>query len=318
MLPNGFLAEKFSSMTSFPVATIVYYACYPGYSLKEGSSKTITCLEGSTWGPIQTSCEPRNCGNPGEILNGYYRAADGTTLGKKVYFFCDEGYLIVGRDYRVCVADGWDGQVPRCDMVSCDYPASISNGKVTAPPKGDTWTSGMIAQYSCNGDYSLIGEEQLTCTISGKWDKAPPKCKVVQCQRPPDPANSNAVNGFGPTYKYHDSITYRCKDGYEMVGANVIRCNETSMFEPSPPICRPLTPTTTVVPPTTTAVVEPESQTGIIIGIVIAVIIIIVAVILVLCYCCKKKKEGQYTTSEKVAMNLQSEQVQEKSNYVDC
>ncbi|XP_038675156.1 membrane cofactor protein-like isoform X5 [Scyliorhinus canicula] len=344
-LTNGFLAEKFSSITSFPVDAKVFYSCYPGYSLKEGSSRTITCQADSTWGPIQTSCEPRNCGNPGEIMNGYY-TANATTLGSEAAFFCEKGYQMVGRNYRVCTANGWDGQVPRCDIVTCNDPPPISNGKVTAPPSGDTWASGNVAQYSCNGDYSLIGEEQLTCTVSGTWDKEPPNCKVVQCRRPSNLENGAIVAGFGPTYKYRETITYRCNKGYEMVGPNVIECSENNMFVPSAPTCRSGTAATTavshpttkatptvvshpttkatrpttkaIIPPTTTAVeVKPGHQTGTIIGIVIGVIAI-VAVIIVLCYCCKKKKEGEYTTSEKVAMNLQSEQVQEKSNCVDC
>ncbi|XP_048467918.1 C4b-binding protein beta chain-like isoform X2 [Rhincodon typus] len=64
-----------------------------------------------------SSRDASNCDNPGEILNGYYEA-NATTLGSKAVFYCDNGYRIVGRNYRMCEASGWTGQVPTCEKIS--------------------------------------------------------------------------------------------------------------------------------------------------------------------------------------------------------
>ncbi|XP_041051993.1 C4b-binding protein alpha chain-like isoform X2 [Carcharodon carcharias] len=318
-LANGDLSDEFHSQSSFPVGARVLYKCYPGYIIA-GLSRFITCEAGSVWGRLLITCEPRNCGNPGEINNGYYTETN-TTLGSKVTFYCAAGYQMVGRNYRICTADGWDGQVPTCDPVTCKDLEPISNGITPDPPSGDFWTFGMIARYSCINDYSLIGADQLVCNVSGEWDKKPPICKDVKCKRSKISATLEIVSGFGPIYKYRQQITFRCIKGYEMVGSSTIECSENNTFVPSPPICRPRTaattavPAATTVPATTTAEGEPENQTGKIVGIILGVVLL-AAVVLVI-YCCKKKKEGQYTTSEKVAMNPQSEQVQVKPNLAD-
>ncbi|XP_078402691.1 membrane cofactor protein-like [Cetorhinus maximus] len=323
-LSNGDVSDEFSSRSSFPVGTEVTYKCYPGYTFAGVGRRFVTCKSGDVWEQLLMTCEPRNCGNPGEIINGYYETND-ATLGSKVIFYCDPGYQMVGRNYRICTAEGWDGQVPTCDLVTCRDLEPISNGITPNPPSGDIWKFGMIAQYSCTNGYALIGTDKLVCSASGEWDKKPPICKDVKCTRPLVSETLEVVSGFGPNYKYREWITYRCIEGYEMVGNSTIKCGENNAFVPSPPICRLRTPattavpattvpaTTTAVPVTTTAEGEPENQTGKIIGIIFGCVVLLAAVALVI-HCCKKKKEGQYTTSEKVAMNPQSEQVQVKPN----
>ncbi|XP_043572598.1 complement decay-accelerating factor-like isoform X5 [Chiloscyllium plagiosum] len=264
-MENGILSEEDLARNSFPAGTRVTYRCLVGYVFGSGSKRYTLCQADSTWTPLQGRCEPKNCGNPGEILNGYYQA-DATTLGSKAMFYCDEGYRIVGTNYRLCTADGWNGQVPTCE--------------------------------------------------------------IVECSRPVTPAHAYVERGFGHKYKYQQEVVFRCNEGFEMIGASVIKCNENSIFEPSPPICRlpptsTPTPTTTIVPATATAAVlttvstkswadvtiKPTAEastlsTGAIVGIIIVIIVAgIIIVVIVKCWC--KKKEGQYTTPEKVVHEVQ-------------
>ncbi|XP_048449807.1 complement decay-accelerating factor transmembrane isoform-like isoform X2 [Rhincodon typus] len=111
VLKNG---SAVNSPTTFPVGTNITYRCDTGYAFQEGGSKRITCRKDGTWSPLHAVCEPINCGNPGEILNGYYNVSD-TTFGNKAYFYCDKGFRIVGKNYRTCTIRGWDGQVPTCE-----------------------------------------------------------------------------------------------------------------------------------------------------------------------------------------------------------
>ncbi|XP_067913341.1 zona pellucida sperm-binding protein 3 receptor-like isoform X2 [Heterodontus francisci] len=239
-LENGSPTNEFTSETLFDVGTNVTYKCYLGYIFKEGTlygSRSVTCREDSMWTPLQAICEPRNCGNPGEILNGYYEAPN-TTFGSKVTFHCKTGYQMVGRSYRFCKADGWDGQVPTCEAIACDDLPPIRNGTAPLPPYGDHWEYGMVAKYSCNGGYSLIGAETLVCTETREWDNDPPTCKAVECHRPDLPANGQIEAGFGPTYRYRETISYVCNEGFEMVGKSIIECKEDSTFAPALPTCK--------------------------------------------------------------------------------
>ncbi|XP_072336360.1 zona pellucida sperm-binding protein 3 receptor-like isoform X2 [Scyliorhinus torazame] len=241
VLENGSPADEFISNTTFPVGTRATYKCLPGYTFQEGGSKRIVCRNDSTWSPLQAVCEPRNCGNPGEILNGYYTAPN-TTFGSIVTFSCDKGYIIVGKPYRICTADGWDGQVPTCQIVMCPDPPPISNGTVSSPPSGGVWIYGSVAKYSCTAGLFLIGEETIICTETKEWSRNPPRCQVVQCARPKTPDNGKITSGFRPSYSYQDAIMYQCDVNFEMVGKSVIVCTENNTFVPPPPTCEPRTP----------------------------------------------------------------------------
>ncbi|XP_041052225.1 membrane cofactor protein-like isoform X1 [Carcharodon carcharias] len=241
-LENGSPTKKFTPETLFGVGTKVTYKCDLGYIFKKGllkDSRSVTCNEDSTWTPLQAICEPRNCGNPGKILNGYYKVPY-ATFGSIVTFYCDTGYQMVGRSFRMCKADGWDGQVPTCEAITCGDLLPIMNGTTPSPRYGDHWEYGMIATYSCSNGNSLIGAEKLICTETGEWDNDPPTCKVVECQRPELPAYGKIEEGFGPTYKYRETISYICNEGFEMVGKSVIECKENNMFVPAPPTCKPV------------------------------------------------------------------------------
>uniref|UniRef100_UPI00398E9CFE C4b-binding protein alpha chain-like isoform X3 n=1 Tax=Pristiophorus japonicus TaxID=55135 RepID=UPI00398E9CFE len=241
-LENGSPTDEFISGKSFPVGTRLRYKCYEGYTFKQGSSMFVTCSQDSEWTPLKAICEPSDCGNPGELLNGNYEAA-ATTFGNKAIFVCNPGYHLVGRSYLLCKADGWDGQVPTCETVKCDDPPPIDNGRVST--RTSNWEYGTEAEYSCIDNYSLIGKGSITCTVTGQWDMSPPTCKVVECRRPESSAHISIVSGFGPTYKYKNSIIYRCDAGYEMVGSSVIECSEDNTFVPPPPTCKLVTATTT-------------------------------------------------------------------------
>ncbi|XP_078098387.1 C4b-binding protein alpha chain-like isoform X2 [Mustelus asterias] len=211
----------------------VKYTCYPGYQIV---GRPVVYCTARGWDHPAPKCKPRSCGNPGEILNGYY-VAPSALFGSSVTFFCDNGYRLIGTPSRICQASGWSGQVPICEVVTCEDLEPIENGRTPTASNKEFWENGMVAKFSCTGDYALIGAEELVCTETGRWDKAPPTCKVVQCIRPKLSEGTDIVAGFGPTYKYRETITYRCQHGYEMVGANIIECTAINEFLPSPPSC---------------------------------------------------------------------------------
>ncbi|XP_060701088.1 sushi, von Willebrand factor type A, EGF and pentraxin domain-containing protein 1-like [Hemiscyllium ocellatum] len=226
-ISNGTVSS--SANDSWPFGTKARYSCHDGYTLI--GEEIITCTATGEWDKDPPRCQALNCGNPGKILNGYY-----TTFGSKVVFFCDKGFRIIGTNFRICTADGWSGQVPTCETVKCPEPPHISNGTVS-PSDSHSWPFGSIARYSCLDGYSLIGEETINCTATGEWNKDPPTCKVVRCDRPPVPTNGRMVGGFQDTYTYLDTITCKCNEGFTMVGSSVIECRENNTFVPPPPIC---------------------------------------------------------------------------------
>ncbi|XP_072886353.1 C4b-binding protein alpha chain-like [Hemitrygon akajei] len=242
-LENGSPIDESVSEMAFEVGSVINYRCDLGYVFKEDSllgSRSVTCNEDSAWTPLEVKCEVKNCGNPGEIIHGYSWAPN-TTFGSKAVFYCDSGYMLVGRNYQLCTADGWSGQIPACEAVTCANLPPIRNGETPSPPYGEYWEYGMVAKYSCDKKYSLIGAERLVCTETGEWNNPPPKCKAVLCHPPNLPENGQIEAGFGPTYIYGETISYSCVEGFQMVGDSVIECGENNTFVPGPPSCKPIT-----------------------------------------------------------------------------
>ncbi|XP_078393513.1 complement component receptor 1-like protein [Cetorhinus maximus] len=240
ILENGTPDDKYISLTAFPVGTKVSYGCYQGYVFQEGGSRLVTCRANSTWSPLRAVCEPRNCGNPGEIQNGYYIASS-TTFGSRVIFYCAEGYNMIGRDYRICTADGWDGQIPTCELVTCPDLPSISNGTVSSP-SGEFWTFGSVARYRCNKDYSLIGEATITCGANGEWTKDPPRCQG-DCGKPPILENGTPDDKYISltTFPVGTKVSYRCYRGYvfQEGGSRLVTCRTNSTWSPLRAVCEP-------------------------------------------------------------------------------
>ena len=54
----------------------------------------------------------------------------------------------------------------------CEQPPKIKNGQVRNVTENGTIT----AYYSCNRGFTNIGESNITCLSSGKWEKAKIKC----------------------------------------------------------------------------------------------------------------------------------------------
>ncbi|NXF98942.1 CR1L protein, partial [Sakesphorus luctuosus] len=239
--------EGFQGMQSFPVGSQVSFLCRPGYKRSPGKSLTLTCGPDLQWSPSDEFCIVRSCKQPEGLQNGFVHVTD-LTLGSTVTFSCQEGYRLRGKDSISCVIRNedvdWDGSPPFCELIPCDPPPSIANGRHTEAPNYVYQTA---VSYSCDDvpqgsePFSLIGPDTIYCTsdehFNGVWSGPPPQCKVVKCQNP-KVKNGKKISGFGPSYSYKDSVQFECNPGYFMVGAETITCEENNTWTPPEPTCK--------------------------------------------------------------------------------
>lgn len=68
----------------------------------------------SRYGP-DIQCEPRSCGQPPEIVNGWH-AGECYNFGCRISYQCGDGYELVGKPDRFCQATGdWSpSETPTC------------------------------------------------------------------------------------------------------------------------------------------------------------------------------------------------------------
>ncbi|XP_063307343.1 zona pellucida sperm-binding protein 3 receptor-like [Pelobates fuscus] len=234
--------EAYLSRTSFAVKEKVEFQCRPGYTFSFSRFRNIaaSCESNLEWSfshpSSNTFCKRKSCGNPGDIINGAYEAAD-FTFGSKAVYKCNNGYrMLTKRNYRECLADGqWSNITPECEAVICENPSALTNGYYS--PDKDQYEYLDSVKYSCNQGLELIGEASVYCTSDGNWSSNPPECKVVRCPEPGIVPNSRKTSGFYGSYKLNFVVTYECLSGYQMVGFASVKCNVNNEWEPALPKC---------------------------------------------------------------------------------
>ncbi|KAK3518959.1 hypothetical protein QTP70_016214 [Hemibagrus guttatus] len=218
---------------TFPNGSTVTFKCSTGYRpVDPSASTTITCV-GTEWTTLGLNCTKKTCGSLPDFPNGKYTYPDGILFGATAIAQCNPGYSLVGLKTRNCRDNGWDGRDPVCEVVKCEPPPSIQNG--TFEPVDDVYNYDQVVTYSCTGDYTLIGESTVVCSVNGTFHPPPPQCLLVECETP-DIKNAVRVEGKPPPYRYKNFVRYQCNKGFTMNGTGHIVCEENG-WNPPPPEC---------------------------------------------------------------------------------
>ncbi|CAH1243596.1 CR1 [Branchiostoma lanceolatum] len=218
--------------TDFTYGNSVSYGCTSGFELY--GPETRHCQADQTWSGQPPTCAPVNCGQPGDVLNGYLKGSD-YTYQQSVVYYCMEGYNLVGEARRTCREDRkWSGEEPQCSPVSCWQPGTITNGRL----EGRDFTYNQTVTYRCDVGFELHGAKQRRCLATRAWSGQTPSCDPVSCGQPGSVTNSEIQ---GSTFTYLESVTYVCNKGYEMVGEAKRTCQEDRTWSGVEPSCLPVT-----------------------------------------------------------------------------
>ncbi|NXV76999.1 CR2 protein, partial [Atlantisia rogersi] len=118
----------------------------------------------------------------------------------------------------------------------CPMPPAVRNGKHNSQGKG-VFTMGMFVTYTCDPGYYLVGNANVFCRASGSWSQPGPHCEEVTCPRPPNIANGLHNRQTGEKFPRGVTVSYSCKDGYELIGNTSISCTEAGLWSRSLPRC---------------------------------------------------------------------------------
>ncbi|XP_058525103.1 C4b-binding protein alpha chain [Ochotona princeps] len=229
--------------TEYKTGESVRYTCRPGYG-RASSKQYLTCTSRGLW-EYDTFCIKKRCRNPGDLPNGQVEVKTDFSFGSQIEFSCSEGYFLIGSSSSYCDIQEkgveWSDPLPKCEIVKCESPPNINNGKHNGENE-NFFTFGSIITYTCDPDFTLLGEASISCTIQnqtvGTWSSDPPTCKKIICPQP-DVPNGKIISGFRPIYRYKDSVMFDCKDGFDLINSSLIQCEKDSSWNPSPPVCKP-------------------------------------------------------------------------------
>ena len=98
----------------------------------------------------------------------------GKHVGELAKYRCDDGFVLVGAESRLCQANGeWSGGPPRCGS-PCLMLQSPPNGTV----RQNGSVPGSVACYRCDeGFRPRTMQLTRTCTLSGRWSGQEVECE---------------------------------------------------------------------------------------------------------------------------------------------
>ncbi|XP_032073620.1 complement receptor type 2 isoform X2 [Thamnophis elegans] len=214
----------------------VKYTCNFGYTLI--GDATIHCTDSGTWTFPAPHCKKSQCPFPPSIANGKHDslALKMFTSEMSVTYYCDPGYLLIGKASITCGPSGnWSLPVPSCEVMHCPVPPKIIHGKHV----GEDFTYGKSVIYICDAGYSHIGNYSVTCirnsSNSVKWSEAP-RCQG--CLAPPNVTHSKRDKTTLEDFPYGTSVTYHCDPGFFLIGAPTIYCQTSGTWNQPIPQCK--------------------------------------------------------------------------------
>ncbi|XP_078578207.1 E-selectin-like [Branchiostoma floridae x Branchiostoma japonicum] len=173
------------------------------------------------------------CPNLIAPANGSLSPTGVNTYLDVVTFRCDRGYELFGNTSATCQADGaWNANVPDCNAVKCPSLTPPVNGSLS-PTGVNTYLD--VVTFRCDRGYELLGKTSATCQADGVWNASVPDCNAVKCPSLTPPVNGRLSTTGANTYL--DVVTFRCDQGYELVGSTSATCQAGGAWNASVPNC---------------------------------------------------------------------------------
>ncbi|KAJ6652257.1 hypothetical protein lerEdw1_012926 [Lerista edwardsae] len=213
--------------TSFPEGKIVVYECLSEFFNIRGKIDTTQCFRGA-WTYVEDFCE-RSCPDAPRFRFAQVNEAQVQTYyvpANTLSYNCRAAYdRIPGMSSIItCLPTyNWTELPVFCKRKSCGDPGNPQNGRTVIQTNFLYFSK---VNFICNDGYRLIGSPSTQCKLKGtevKWDKELPNCEPITCMSPPN-VTSGTHNGTNGTFAYRTTITYKCDDGFSLIGEATLSC----------------------------------------------------------------------------------------------
>ncbi|XP_007951995.2 complement decay-accelerating factor [Orycteropus afer afer] len=249
-IPNA--QPSLGGLTSFPEQKIITYKCNEGFVKVPGKPDSVVCLKNSKWSEVAEFCN-RSCDVPTKLpfasLKKLYSKQNYFPAGSTVEYECRVAY---DRDNSLsgnltCLQNfTWSKPAEFCKKKSCPEPGKIKNGHVNITTD---ILFGSPIYFSCDTGYKLVGATSSFCSNVRKkieWSDPLPECKEIICPEPPEIDNGK-IKGKKQNYVYGQSVTYKCTEGFTLMGKDSIQCiekDDQGEWSGLPPTCKADLPAT--------------------------------------------------------------------------
>ncbi|XP_065845163.1 sushi, von Willebrand factor type A, EGF and pentraxin domain-containing protein 1-like isoform X3 [Oscarella lobularis] len=217
--------------------TTVTYHCEEGY-VADGGKATSTCLENGTWSQPSLNCRKQCPLPPPKPEELSFR---GTWRNITALYACPYGKGPM-HQLILCGEDGqWIENFEPCEVLFCPN-VFLPLPPLTLSIEENENVIGSKRNYSCNDRcYKLHGKASQTCVYSldrrhAVWSSEVPTCQKIECHLAP--ILSFATSTVDST-TCGGTATYKCVEGYEMVGSPNVTCSTNGQWVERPS-CEPV------------------------------------------------------------------------------
>ncbi|KAJ7383495.1 hypothetical protein OS493_027659 [Desmophyllum pertusum] len=213
--------------TTFP--NKMTFSCDDGFI--QSGSVIRKCQANGTWSGDATFCEAKDCGSLRAPINGS-SIGNLFTFPNKVYFLCDEGFILKGSEMRQCQASGlWSGNHTFCEAVDCGPLESPLNGSLS----GNLTVYPNSVRLWCDPGFVLHGSSFRTCRSNGTWDGFQTICEAIDCGKLRTPQNGT-MDGGKTTYP--NTLKFSCDEGFILGGSWLRECETNGTWSGNETKCQ--------------------------------------------------------------------------------
>ncbi|XP_071126107.1 uncharacterized protein [Mytilus edulis] len=164
---------------------------------------------------------------PNTTISDYTTASTTYVTSTFSNFTCEEGFTHANTSVTKieCYADGkWMPE--RICITDCPDPSTVYNNSEIV--NGTSFAVRSSVMMNCVDNFTLIGHDVLECTENGTWT-----IDVFYCSPDcvdPVTVYDNSVIEHGTSWAVGNNITMACMDGFTLLGDNILKCTNDSIW----------------------------------------------------------------------------------------
>ncbi|ESO11990.1 hypothetical protein HELRODRAFT_158375 [Helobdella robusta] len=177
------------------------------------------------------------CLEPNPITNGNIIWTS-ISYNSYIQYSCSSGYNMKGTSRRQCHASNeWSSTEPSCEKLQCLTLPAVYNA---------TWTFSenyfeSVANFSCDYGFKIIGNNHVVCEDDGVWRGSLGYCQEITCNMPELSDKLIYIHNESISILNVDSVmVFDCISGYNLIGSNVLKCTDKSLWDNEVPYCQPV------------------------------------------------------------------------------
>lgn len=163
------------------------FGCNKNYELQHKSSKLRICRDSKEWSGSTAVCQKIKCAEPIPPKNGRKKCnSEEFTVGTKCEFFCDLGYIFVGRKIHTCQSTKqWFPNEADCAAITCPALTYQKHIIIKNCEIGKYYEFNQPCLFQCPLGFKMIGPKVMICDHKGKWlgingETQQPLCKDIE------------------------------------------------------------------------------------------------------------------------------------------